>query len=96
MGKNKILDCIILAELDNQTPVTTTAVLNGGVLIQIFHSGSGVTIGDYFIEVLYHKSSHGLKEMIELTLSGIFTPRISWKSETREQRSSGTGRRVTF
>ena len=60
MGKNKILDCIILAELDNQTPVTTTAVLNGAVFIQMVRSGSGVTIREYFTDVLYHTSSHDL------------------------------------
>ena len=45
-NKSEILDCIVPADLDNQRPVTTSAVLDGVVLIQMPCPGSAVTIRD--------------------------------------------------
>ena len=50
-NKSEILDCIVPADLDNQRPVTTPAVLDGAVLIQMLRPGSAVTIRDYYTDV---------------------------------------------
>ena len=51
--------------------MSTVAVLDSDVLIQMLRPGSAVTIADY----LCHASSHSLREMSKLTLSGMFNPR---------------------
>ena len=47
---SQVLDDIVHADLDNQRPVTTTAVLDGAVIIQMLRSRSMLTIGDYFTD----------------------------------------------
>ena len=70
-NKSEILDCI-----DNQRPVTTTAVLDGAYLIQMLRPGSVVTIRDYFTDVFApYIHSWFLKEIIGLISPGMFTPR---------------------
>ena len=49
-SKSEILDCIVPTNLDNNRPVTTAAVLDGAVLIQMLRPRSARTIGDYFTE----------------------------------------------
>ena len=49
--KSEILDCIVPRDLDNHRPVTTAAVLDGAVLLQMLRPGSAVTIGHYFTDV---------------------------------------------
>ena len=43
-SKSEILDRIVPADIDNQRPVTTAAVLGGAILIQMLRPGSYVTI----------------------------------------------------
>ena len=74
-NKSEILDCIVPADLDNQRPVTTAAVLDGAVLIQMLHPGSAVTIRDYFTDVFAPYTLSCLKEIIEMISFGMFTPR---------------------
>ena len=46
-----MLDCIVPADLDNQRPVTTDAVLDCAVLVQMLYPGSYVAIRDYVTDV---------------------------------------------
>ena len=46
--KSGILDCFIPKELPSQRPTTTTAVLDGAVLIQMIRPINSLTFGDYF------------------------------------------------
>ena len=50
-NKSEILDCIVPADLDNQRPATTDAVLDCAVLVQMLRPGSYVAIRGYFTDV---------------------------------------------
>ena len=51
-NKSEILDCIVPKELPRQRPVTTAAVLDGAVLIQMIRPRNSSTFGDYFKQQL--------------------------------------------
>ena len=46
--KSEILECIVPKELPNQRPVTTAAVLDGTVLVQMIRPRNSETFADYF------------------------------------------------
>ena len=50
--KSEILDCVVPKNLENVRPVTTAAVLDGAVLIQMLRPRNVVTLGDYYMKEL--------------------------------------------
>lgn len=76
-------------DLDNRRPVTTAAVLDGAVLVQIIRPGSAVTIGDYFTDVFvpYILSWFETNDRVDIVWD-VYS-KTSLKSGTREQRGSG-------
>ena len=49
-NKSEFRDGIVPTDLDNCRPVTTAALVNGALLIQMLPSRSVVNIADYFTE----------------------------------------------
>ena len=95
-NKSEILGCIVPADLDNQRPVTTAAVLDGAVLIQMLRPGSAMTIRDYFTDVFapYILSWFERNNLVDIVWD-VYS-KTSLKSGTREQRGSGARMQVTF
>ena len=94
--KSEILDCLVPKNLENVRPVTTAAVLDSAVLIQMLHPRNAVTLGDYFMKELvpYILSWFEWNTRIDIVWD-VFSS-TSLKSGTREQRGSGARRKVTF
>ena len=94
--KSEILDCIVPKDLDNNRPVTTVAVLDGAVLVQMLRPRSAVTIGQYFREVFapYILSWFETNDCVDIVWD-VYS-KTSLKSRTREQRGTGARRRVTL
>ena len=95
-SKSESLDCIVPTNFDNNRPVTTAAVLDGAVLIQMLRPRSARTIGDYFTEefVPYILSWFEGNDRIDIVWN-VYS-KTSFKSGTRKQRGSGAWRWVTF
>ena len=94
-NKSEILDCIVPKDLDNRRPVTTAAVLDGAVLIQMLRPRSSVTIGDYFTDVFVPYILTWFETNDRVDIVWDVYSKTSLKSGTREQRGSGARRRVT-
>ena len=94
--KIEILDCLVPKNLENVRPVTTAAVLDSAVLIQMLHPRNAVTLGDYFMKELvpYILSCFEWNTRIDIVWD-VFSS-TSLKSGKREQRGSGAQRKVTF
>ena len=95
-NKSEILDCIVPADLDNQRPVTTSAVLDGVFLIQMIRPGSAVTIRDYFIDVFVPYILSWFERNNRVDIVWDVYSKTGLKSGTQEQRDSGARRRLTF
>lgn len=95
-NKSEILDCIVPRDLDNHRPVTTAAVLDGAVLVQMLRPGSAVTIGQYFTDVFapYILSWFERNDRVDIVWD-VYS-KTSLKSGTRDQRGTGARRRVTL
>lgn len=95
-NKSEILDCIVPRDLDKHRPVTTAAVLDGAVLVQMLRPGSAVTIRQYFTDVFapYVLSWFGRNDRVDIVWD-VYC-KTSLKSGTREQRGTGARRRVTL
>lgn len=95
-NKSEILDCIVTRDLDNRRPLTTAAVLDGAVLVQMLRPGSAVTFGQYFTDVFapYILSWFEINDRVDVVWD-VYT-KTSLKSGTREQRGTGARRRVTL
>ena len=74
-NKSEILAMIVPSDLENRRPVTTAAVLDGAVLVQMVRPRSAKTIGDYFTEEFAPFTLTWFEKMIKLTLSGTCTLR---------------------
>lgn len=94
--KSEILDCIVPVDLSNCRPVTTAAVLDGAVLVQMLRPRNVLTIGDYFKDVFvpYILSWFETNDRVDIVWD-VYS-KTSLKAGTREQRGSGTRRRVTL
>ena len=94
--KSEILECIVPAELDNQRPSTTAAILDGAVLVQMIRPKSSETIGDYIYNdfLPYILSWFDSNDRVDIVWD-VYS-KTSLKAGTREQRGSGLRRRVTF
>lgn len=95
-NKSEILDCIVPTDLDNHRPVTTAAVLDGAVLVQMLRPGNSVNIGDYFTDVFMPYILSWLQTNNRVDVVWDVYSKTSLKSGTREQRGSGARRRVTL
>ncbi|CAJ1069732.1 uncharacterized protein LOC127373053 [Xyrichtys novacula] len=95
-NKSEILDCIVPRDLDKHRPVTTAAVLDGAVLVQMLRPGGAVTTGQYFTDVLapYILSWFDRNNRIDIVWD-VYS-KTSLKSDIREQRGTGARRRVTL
>ena len=95
-NKSEILDRIVPADLDNQRPVTTDAVLDCAVLVQMLHPGSYVAIRDYVTDVFvpYIRSWFERKNRVDIVWD-VYS-KANLKSGTLEKRGCGARRRVTF
>ena len=51
--KSEILDCLVPKKLENVRPVTTAAVLDGAVHIQMLRPRNAVTLCDYSMKELF-------------------------------------------
>lgn len=94
--KSEILDCIVPRDLDNHRPVTTAAVLDGAVLVQMLRPGSAETIGCYFSDVFAPYILSWFKTNDRVDIVWDVYSKTSLKSGTREQRGTGARRRVTL
>ena len=94
--KSEILECITPNELPIQRPVTTAAVLDGAVIVQMIRPRNSVTFGEYFTEqfVPYIMTWFESNERVDIVWD-VYS-KTSLKAGTREQRGSGVRRRVTF
>ncbi|XP_051797479.1 uncharacterized protein LOC127531687 [Acanthochromis polyacanthus] len=95
-NKSEILDCIVPRDLDNHRPVTTAAVLDGDVLVQMLRPGSAVTIGQYFTDVFapYILSWFERNDCVDIVWD--VCSKTSLKSGIREQRGTDARRRVAL
>ena len=93
-NKSEILDCIVHADLDNQRPVTTDAVLYSAVLIKLLCPGSSMTIRDYATDVFepYILSCFERNNKVDIVWDVYY--KMNLKSGTREQRGSGARWRI--
>ena len=76
MGR-KVRSWIVLLKkkhIENVRPVTTAAVLDSAVLIQMLHPRNAVTLGDYFMKELVPYILSWFEGTLELTLCGMSTP----------------------
>ena len=96
VNKSEIRDCIVPADLDNQRPVTTSAVLDGVFLVQMIRPGSDVTIRDYFTDVFVPYILPWFERNNRVDIVWDVYSKTSLKSRTREQRGKGARRQVTF
>ncbi|KAJ8368254.1 hypothetical protein SKAU_G00082820 [Synaphobranchus kaupii] len=94
--KSEILECIVPKDLDNHRPVTTAAVLDGAVLVQMLRPRSAVTIGQYFTDVFAPYILSWFKTNDRIDVVWDVYSKTSLKSGTREQRGTGARRRVTL
>lgn len=95
--KSEILDCIIAVDLDTHTrPVTTAAVLDGAVVIQMLRPGTAVTIRDYFNDVFAPYVMSWLDTNNRVDIVWDVYSKTSLKSGTRDLRGTGARRRVTL
>ena len=94
--KSEILECITPNELPIQRPVTTAAVLDGAVIVQMIRPRNSVTFGEYFTEqfVPYIMTWFESNERVDIVWD-VYS-KTSLKAGTREQRGTGVRRRVTF
>ena len=85
-------------DLENVTvrPVTTAAVLDGAVLIQMLCPRNAVTFGDYFVKEFVPYILSWLEQNERVDIVWDIYSKTSLKSGTRAQRGSGARRRVTF
>ena len=92
---SKILDCTVPTDLDSCRLVTTAALLDGAVLIQMLHSRSAVTIGDYFTDVFVQYILSWFETNDQVDIVWDVYSKTSLNPGTREQRGSGAWRWVT-
>lgn len=92
-NKSEILDCIIPADLENQRrPVTTSAVLDGAVLINMLCPGNAYTIGQYFNDVFVPYILSWFESNDRVDVVWDVYSKTSLKSGIREQRGTGMRR----
>ena len=94
--KSEILDCVVPKNLENVRPVTTAAVLDGAVLIQMLRPRNAVTLGDYYMKELVPYILSWFEWNTRVDIVWDVYSSTSLKSGTREQRGSGARRKVTF
>ena len=94
--KSEIVDCFVPKDLEINRPRTTTAVLDGAVLVHMLRPGSAITIGNYFTDVFapYVMSWFETNNRVDVVWD-VYS-KTSLKSGTREQRGMGARRRVTL
>ena len=94
--KSEILDCIVPADLENHRPLTTAAVLDGAVLVQMLRPRNSVTIGAYFTDVFMPYILTWFETNDRVDIVWDVYSKTSLKSGTREKRGSGARRWVTL
>ena len=94
-NKSEILDYIVPADLDNLRPVTTFAVLDCAVLVQMLRPGSSVAIRGYFTDVFVPHILSWFERNNRVDVVCDVYSQDEFKSGTREQRGSGARRQVT-
>lgn len=94
--KSEILECIMSDTAVDTRPHTSCAVLDGPVLVQMLRPGNATTIGHYCSTVLFPYVLKWFEHNQRVDVVWDVYSKTSLKSSTREQRGSGTRRRVTL
>lgn len=92
-AKSEILEYIIPRDVEYNKPVTTAAVLDGVVLVQMLRPKSVVAIGQY-VFAPYVMSRLETNDRVDVVWD-VYS-KTSLKSGTRKQRGTGTRRKVTL
>ena len=94
--KSEILDCIIPEDLEQDKPITTAAVLDGALIIQMLRPRNSVAFEGYITNELwlYIQSWMGNNARVDIVWD-IYS-KYSLKVDTQEKRNGGTRRRVTL
>ena len=94
--KSEILDCIVPKDLEQDKPITTAAVLDGAVIVQMLRPRNSVTFGDCITNELWPYIRSWMENNDRVDIVWDIYSKYSLKTGTREKRSGGTRRRVTL
>ena len=94
--KSEILQCLGSNTAVETKPLTSCAVLDGPVLVQMLRPGNATTIGHYCSNVLFPYVLHWFEHNQRVDVVWDVYSKTSLKSSTRELRGSGIRRRVTL
>ena len=94
--KSEILDCIVPKDLEQDKPITTAAVLDGAVIVQMLRPRNSVTFEDYITNELWPYIRSWMENNDRVDIVWDIYSKYSLKTGTREKRGGGTRRRVTL
>lgn len=94
--KSEILQCLMPETVMDCIPVTSCAVLDGPVIVQMLRPGNCATIGDYCGNVFLPYVLKWFEHNQRVDIVWDVYSNTSLKASTRQQRGSGIRRRVTL
>lgn len=94
--KSEILDCIEPKDIEVDRPMTTAAILDGAVLVQMLRPGGAQNIEQYITDVFVPYILTWLERNSRVDIVFDVYSKTSLKSGTRQQRGTGARRRVTL